>query len=514
MARKNSKVTAEKQKEESEEEEEEEASTSSEEVDASMMVDAAAAADDDDDDGSEEEQEGEQHEEGSDEDGGEDDSDDDGSASENDEEEEEEEEVEDEEEKEEEEEDEEMSDENERKKNGNSSSSSSSLPSDGTEKCTFDLTNLLAFNTHQINSAQLYSSASKSKLDKEWYTSANATIASSLPHPVNEALLLEKAAAGTTQLLRELWSLPMEKKSSDVGLMAKLTAADASAAFKLPRSLPPPPPKQLTKWEQFALQRGIAPKSKRSRKQFDEATGEWKHLTGSLSNKANAGPESWPILEVKKNDDPYADPWEKLREEKKGRVEKNVEARMRNAERAGLLEKGSANRHVKSLKKMEKQREVQREHERKNGLVAPVGVPTDLTQGAKRGKPSTQLALRATQVSTASLGKFDKMREGEPERQLQKNVNRKKRKLDEGSKGGNTDKKVLMTEAQKSQDILHRVMNGSKEKETDVKKGKYAKGETAYDYDYDDGLGAGSFRKKKGRAGMGKMKKVTKKRIK
>ncbi len=170
---------------------------------------------------------------------------------------------------------------------------------------------------------------------------------------------------------------------------------------------------------------------------------------------------------------------------------------MRNAERAGLLEKGSANRHVKSLKKMEKQREVQREHERKNGLVAPVGVPTDLTQGAKRGKPSTQLALRATQVSTASLGKFDKMREGEPERHLQKNVNRKKRKLDEGSKGGNTDKKVLMTEAQKSQDILHRVMNGSKEKERDTKKGKYAKGETAYDYDYDDGLGAGSFRKKK-----------------
>ena len=57
----------------------------------------------------------------------------------------------------------------------------------------------------------------------------------------------------------------------------------------------------------------------------------------------------------------------------------------------------------------------------------------------------------------------------------------------------------MQSEAQKSADILHRVMNGSlsKEKERDVKKGKYARGETAYDYDYDDGLGAGSFKKKK-----------------
>ena len=68
-----------------------------------------------------------------------------------------------------------------------------------------------------------------------------------------------------------------------------------------------------------------------------------------------------------------------------------------------------------------------------------------------------------------------------------------------GGSGGGTNKKFLQSEAQKSADILHRVMNGSlsKEKERDVKKGKYARGETAYDYDYDDGLGAGSFKKKK-----------------
>ena len=85
---------------------------------------------------------------------------------------------------------------------------------------------------------------------------------------------------------------------------------------------PPPPPKQKSKWDEFALKRGIAPHEKRSRKVYDESTGEWRHLTGSSSNRANAGPESWPIIEVKKNDDPNRDPWEKLREEKKARVGK------------------------------------------------------------------------------------------------------------------------------------------------------------------------------------------------
>ena len=108
-----------------------------------------------------------------------------------------------------------------------------------TEQCTFDLHNLLAFNTHQINAAELYQSSTKSnkKLNKEWYTDT-PTIDSSttktnqviLP-TINENLLLSKAAEGTTQLLNELWKLPSEK--TDVGLVSKLPSAEV----KLPRAL-------------------------------------------------------------------------------------------------------------------------------------------------------------------------------------------------------------------------------------------------------------------------------------
>lgn len=383
------------------------------------------------------------------------------------------------------------------------------------EQCTFDLNNLLAFNTHQVNAAELYQQKGKKHVNSEWYISHPTITADAQQLPaVNEALLLAKAAEGTTQLLQELWKLPTEK--TDVGPKALLPSKVKETT--LPRSLPPPPLKTLSKWEEFALKRGIAPSAKTSRKVFDESTGEWKHLTGSLANRANAGPESWPILEVKKNDDPMADPWEKLREEKKTRVNKNVENRMRNSEKAGVLERGSANKVVKNNARLEKQREIAREKEMKRGLIAPVGIPSDMKRDAQRGKPSTQLALKATQMSTASLGRFDKQREGEPEKQFAKSIQGKKRKqLDTGGGAGGTNKKFLQSEAQKSSDILARVMNGgssSKEKERDVKKGKYAHGETAYDHEFDDGLGPGSFKKKKGRAGMGKMKKITKKRIK
>ncbi|KAL3821817.1 hypothetical protein ACHAXA_003319 [Cyclostephanos tholiformis] len=96
--------------------------------------------------------------------------------------------------------------------------------------------------------------------------------------------------------------------------------------------------------------------------------------------------------------------------------------------------------------RLEKQRAIMREKDRKRGLVAPAGVATDIPKGRggeggygdgvggtaiiRRGKPSTKLALKATQVSTALLGHFDRLREGEPERkgQLLKSINGKKRK--------------------------------------------------------------------------------------
>ena len=61
-----------------------------------------------------------------------------------------------------------------------------------------------------------------------------------------------------------------------------------------------------------------------------------------------------------------------------------------------------------------------------------------------------------------------------------------------------TEKKVISSERQQSLKILDSVINGGgAAKEKAIRKGKFAKGETAYDYEYNDGLGAGAFKKKK-----------------
>lgn len=366
----------------------------------------------------------------------------------------------------------------------------------GAEQCIFDLRNMLAVNSDQIALSSLYDNNTSNSEE-------NITIPLDKAHnlEVDEKFLLSKATKGCTQLIHALFQLPQEK--SDAGPMALLPHYDE---IRLPRKLPPPPPKQETKWEKFAKAKGIPlNKEKRSRKVWDETSGTWMYRHGY--EKANSKDKEWPIMEVKANDDPYADPWEKIRDAKRARTDRNIESRMKNQERAGFLAKGVTNRVMKS-------RELSRKNAKKAGNmdrdnVPPTGVPVDLKGSQKRGKTSTNAALEVVQRSTASMGRFDKMREGEPERKkiLSKT---KKRKFE-----SNTSRAFASSEGQKSMKILNAVMNGGGvEKEKAIRKGKYAKGETAYDYEYDDGLGASSFKKKKGRAGAGKNKKMTKRRIK
>jgi len=380
--------------------------------------------------------------------------------------------------------------------------SSSALQS---EAYTFDLRNMLAINTDQLAIGSLYDVKGTKEDDIE--IPLDPIRGASLE--VNEEYLLSKANDGCTELIRSLWALPTEV--SDAGPLVTLPTYDE---IRLPRAMPPPPPKQETKWEKFAKAKGIPlNKEKRSRKVWDEATGSWMFRHGY--EKANKKENEWPIMEVGANDNPYEDPWEKQREEKGARVNQNIERRMKNEERAGNLTKGATNRSVKARLQAF---EMGKESGRKDSQSMPAGLPVDLKNSADprkagdnklRGKRSTVAALSAVQKSTASLGKFDRMREGEPERKKALST-QKKRKFDDP-----TDKKVIMSEGQSSMKILKTVMNGGGvAKAKNIRKGLLAKGETAYDYEFNDGLGASSFKKKKGRAGAGKMKKMTKKRAK
>ena len=95
------------------------------------------------------------------------------------------------------------------------------------EPCSFDLRNLLATNTHQINVSELYGHVAKN--DRE----ERITIpGESMTVSVNDKFLLDKASDACTQLIASLWQLTVE--SRDAGQLVALPPFDAS---RIPRAL-------------------------------------------------------------------------------------------------------------------------------------------------------------------------------------------------------------------------------------------------------------------------------------
>ncbi len=98
---------------------------------------------------------------------------------------------------------------------------------------------------------------------------------------------------GCQQLIAAIWNLSTEP-SSNAGPLAVLPPS--LELIHLPRALPPPKPKEETKWEKFTKLHGIQPKAKRERKVYDEITGEWKYRYGyDRANKEDSKDKEWPI---------------------------------------------------------------------------------------------------------------------------------------------------------------------------------------------------------------------------
>jgi len=88
-----------------------------------------------------------------------------------------------------------------------------------------------------------------------------------------DAACLTAASKITQALVAKLFSLPSE--AADVGRVAQLPAPTTA----LPRAKPIPKPREPTKWEKFAQQKGIT-KHKRSREVWDEETQDFKRRFG------------------------------------------------------------------------------------------------------------------------------------------------------------------------------------------------------------------------------------------
>ncbi|XP_017885968.1 ribosome biogenesis regulatory protein homolog [Ceratina calcarata] len=203
-------------------------------------------------------------------------------------------------------------------------------------------------------------------------------------------------------LINKIWDLPAERV--DEVIVAKLP----KQVFVLPRARQIPKPKALTKWQQYAKEKGIKSKKKsKSKLQWDEELQKWIPTFGYKRNKAMEQKE-W-LVEVNDDKKSMEDTFAAAKVAKEERKSKNELQRLRNIAKA------------------------------KNIKLPKVGLPT------REHFPDAQQLSQAVTIartSTASLGKFqERLPKEKDAKGIAKQVPGMKRKAEEVPRNLHDEKK-------------------------------------------------------------------------
>ncbi|KAH9989115.1 RRS1-domain-containing protein [Russula vinacea] len=221
-----------------------------------------------------------------------------------------------------------------------------------------------------------------------------------------EAYLQSNARDGVQLLVAALFSLPTQ--SSSEGPLGQLPAPTT----QLPRAKPLPKPKPPTKWEKFARAKGIQ-SQRRDRKVWDEESQTWVARWGWKGR--NKAEETQWLHEVPANADVDHDPSKEARAARKARISKNEQQRLKNLSRS---QHGPA--------------------------ATAMSAPSVRTLPERKGEIQRSLAM--TRASTASMGKFDRMLQGE------KKPRGVKRKFEPTEKSVNAEKSANLALIRKLED--------------------------------------------------------------
>ncbi|XP_043508009.1 ribosome biogenesis regulatory protein homolog [Frieseomelitta varia] len=201
-------------------------------------------------------------------------------------------------------------------------------------------------------------------------------------------------------LINKIWELPVERV--DEVIVAKLPKQE----FILPRARQIPKARPLTKWQQFAKEKGIKRKNKPKVK-WDEELQKWIPTFGYKRNKA-IKQKKW-LIEINNKSKAAENPIADAKAAKEERKSKNELQRLRNIAKA------------------------------KNIKIPKVGLPTK-----EHFADSQQLsqAMTIARASTASLGKFqNRLPKEKDAKGIAKQVPGMKRKAEEVPRNLQEEKK-------------------------------------------------------------------------
>ena len=215
------------------------------------------------------------------------------------------------------------------------------------------------------------------------------------------------------------------------------------AIITLPRSLPIPVAKPMTKWEKYKKEKGITQR-KRSRMVYSEEVGDWVPRWGRGSVKKIQDSLNWAMEEK----EPGVNPFEQKSTERQLAKAKQLKRQMKNEEYAKkiLNSKKEGNNSGSNISINNKINDNNSKSEPKQKLSKKQRKALNAQKEIQKlndDKKNLSKRLEQVQKSTRSMGNFDKKLKNEKEVNLLKKKRVSKEVLTDKNKEKSRDKRIL-----------------------------------------------------------------------
>ena len=262
---------------------------------------------------------------------------------------------------------------------------------------------------------------------------------------LTETIMINKAKQNYVSFASTLFDLLLKQQGKEKEDLDYDKAPDEltlpEAILSLPRSLPIPVAKPLTKWEKYKQEKGIVQR-KRSRMVYSEEVGDWVPRWGRGSVKKIQDQMNW-VMEEK---EPGVNPFEQKSNEKQMAKAKQLKRQMKNEEYAkkvinskkeGNNEGNNFNKNNDNNMNIGEKKQILSKKQRK-ALKAQKEI-----QKLNEDKKNLNKRLEQVQKSTRSMGNFDKKLKNEKEINLLKKKRVSKEILHDKNKEKSRDKRIL-----------------------------------------------------------------------
>ena len=262
---------------------------------------------------------------------------------------------------------------------------------------------------------------------------------------LTETLMINKAKQNYISFASTLFDLLLKQQGKEKEDLDYDKAPDEltlpEAILTLPRSLPIPLAKPLTKWEKYKQEKGIVQR-KRSRMVYSEEVGDWVPRWGRVSMKKIQDQMNW-VMEEKESG---VNPFEQKSKEKQLAKAKQLKRQMKNEEYAkkminskkkGNNEGNNFNKNNDNHMNIGEKKQLLSKKQRK-ALTAQKEI-----QKLNEDKKNLNKRLEQVQKSTRIMGNFDKKLKNKKEINLLKKKRVSKEILHDKNKEKSRDKRIL-----------------------------------------------------------------------